>query len=283
MDFNEMIAKEPHGDKCPFCPLEKEPNDKKSYIGKDNDSGTLAENLEAAGDTKEANLYFDVEYEIYRKYSAEAHHLICGNEVLKEEGEIERYLIKQSNSSSKGASGYLEPNDVGYDVNHANNGIWLPSVPDMFRESDGKQPNRWWGDQKKWNRKNSNKPPRISLEEWEKCDAAFIVMEKVKRQFHKGQHGHVGKPHENYVTMAISKLKEVTVFVEHYAEICPMEDDGSSRKSPPYWPAYGLIPILDALSRELKKELEGSPESWNYYISEYAKKCSEWWKRELKK
>ena len=141
--------------------------------------------MENVGDLKEDHLYVDVDFDLYRQYSAEAHHLICGNEVLKEEGEVECYLIKRTKNSSKGQVGYLEPNDVGYDVNSAKNGIWVPSVPDMFRKIDG-EPNRWWGDQKKWNKEHVNMPPRVSIDEWEKIDAAFIVMESVKRQFHKG-------------------------------------------------------------------------------------------------
>src|SRR5690606_6946458 len=134
-------------------------------------------------------------------------------EVLKEEGEVEKFLIKDSKKTSKGAAGLLQPNDVAYDVNCAENGIWLPSVPDMFRKTAEGEPERWWGDQTSWNRRNvkAGLPPRVSLEEWEKMDAAFVVMEQVKRQFHKGQHGKVGKPDKNYVDMAISRLRQVTV------------------------------------------------------------------------
>ncbi len=282
-EFGEVIAVPDAGmheeEKCPFCPVDKQKRDLTSHIGKDNNSKTLAENLEGDDDRKSDHLYFDVEFNIYRRYSAEAHHLICGNEVLKEEGEVEKYLIHKSKKTSKGSAGYLEPNDVGYDVNRAKNGIWLPSVPDLFRKTEG-EPSRWWGDQTDWNRKNPTKPPRVSLGEWEKCDAAFIVMEAVKRQFHKGPHEDVGDASNNYVVMAISRLRQVTVFLEHFAENCPMEDDGSKRKQPPFVPPYGIVSILDLLSKSLSQELKGHPDSWNYYISEFALQCSLWWKRQ---
>lgn len=285
MEFGEAVAVPVSGDhegECPFCPYEKSPAENKvSYIGKDNNSSTLAENLEADGDKKSEHLYVDTDFELYRQYSAEAHHLICGNEVLKEEGEVECYLIKQSKQTSKGSAGYLEPNDVGYDVNSAKNGIWLPSVPDMFRKVEG-EPERWWGDQKVWNKKHSSKPPRVSISEWEKVDAAFIVMEAVKRQFHKGPHGSVGEPHNNYVVMAINQLRQVTVFLNYYAEVCPMEDDGSTRDEPPFYPPNSIIFLLNLLSSSLEKELEGHPSTWNYYISEYALQCSNWWKKNLR-
>ena len=284
MEFDEAVAItniSEHKGHCPFCPLEKvEAKNKISYIGVDNNSSTLRDNLKDSGDPQSEHLYVDHDFELYGRYSAEAHHLICGNEVLKEEGEIECYLIKQSKATSKGQSGYLEPNDVGYNVNCAKNGIWLPSVADVFRKIDG-EPEEWWGDQSKWNKKNVNKTSRISIEEWKKVDSAFIVMESVKRQFHKGSHEDVGEPHNNYVTMAISKLRQVTVFLNHYAEICPMEDDGGTRDEPPFYPPHGVSRILDLLSESLKNELEGHPSTWNYFISEYALECANWWKKHL--
>jgi hypothetical protein len=281
-EFGELVHVAPDeghtAGKCPFCPIEKKKIAKTSYIGKHNDSKKLGTNLEAAGDSKAQHLYFDVEYEIYRNYSAEAHHLICGNEVLKEEGVVEKYLIEDAKTTSKGSAGFLKPNDVGYDVNSAENGIWLPSVPDMFRKTKT-EPMRWWGDQTAWNRKHPMKPARVSLDEWEKADAAFIVMEAVKRQFHKASHGDVGEPDDNYVEMAIGRLRQVTVFLKHFADKCPMEDDGSCRKKPPYYPPYGVISLLNALSKNLARELDGHPDTWNYFISEYARDCSIWWKR----
>lgn len=282
-EFGEVIAVPDAGmhveEKCPFCPVDKQKRDLTSYIGKDNDSTKLASKLTANSDPKSNHLYFDVEFEIYRRYSAEAHHLICGNEVMKEEGEIEKYLIHTSKKTSQGSAGFLDPNDVGYDINNAKNGIWLPSVPDIFRKADG-EPDFWWGDQSDWNRKNPTLLSRVSIGEWQRGDAAFIVMEAVKRQFHKGPHEDVGDATNNYVVMAISRLRQVTVFLEHFAENCPMENDGSKRKQPPYVPPYGIIALLDLLSKSLAKELKGHPGSWNYYISEFALQCSQWWKRQ---
>lgn len=271
----------PHlSDECPFCPVDESPRKIVSLIGKDNNSKTLGENLEISGDLKVDHLYFDDDFETYGRYSAEAHHLICGNEVLKEEAELETYLIKQGKSTSSNSDGKLMPNDVGYDVNHANNGVWLPSVPDMYRVLSGKSPEIWWGNQTDWNRKNKSKPARISLEAWKKADAAFIVMEAVKRQFHKSAHGSVGEPHNNYVEEALVRLRELTTICQNYSKVCPMKN-GEVKDGPPFVPPYRLIGMLDGLSAGLERELIGPPESWDFFISEYALRCAKFWKREL--
>lgn len=272
------IANAHDGEKCPFCPLDKEKKDLTSYIGKHNKSSTLGRRLSAAGDKKEDHLYVDSEH---GKYSAEAHHLICGNEVLKEEGTLEKYLIVQSKTTSKGAAGVIDSdlNDVGYDVNSAKNGIWLPSVPYAHMGGRGRPaPERWWGDQTTWNRENPEKPARISLEEWEKTPMAFAVMQAVGLQFHKGEHGAVGQPHENYVKEAIKRLREISLLAENYSKVCPMNEDGSARTEPPFYPPYRLISALNTLSAGLAEELKGPPDSWNYYISEFALECAYVWK-----
>lgn len=287
MEFGEAVAvtiATKHEGKCPFCPLEKIPAENKvSYIGEDNKSTKLEANLKKKGDPKQKHLYVDSDY---GRYSAEAHHLICGNEVLKEEGEVECFLITESKKTGKGQAGYLQPNDVGYDVNSARNGIWLPSVPDMFRVVKKKDPDRWWGDQKVWNKDNPDKDERNSVPEQVKAEVAFLVMQAVKRQFHKGPHGNVGEPHNNYVVMAINRLRQVTVFLTHFANICPMDDEENKKgkgkrkaqRPPPYYPPNGIIMILDLLSDALHKELIGDPASWNYFISEYALQCANWCK-----
>lgn len=277
-EFLELvkIPDGPHApDKCPFCPIEKKKAGPRSYIGKDNNSKTLGDNLEAIQDKKADHLYEDSEC---GKYSAEAHHAICGNEVLGDERELEQYLVKQGKKTTKGGAGLLMPGDVGYDVNSAENGIWLPSVPYMFMWSKKKTPEEWWGDQTGWNRKHPRRKQRQSLTEDEKEEIAFAVMEAVQRQFHKGPHGSVGEPHNNYVKMAIDRLRQVTAFVTHFAEVCPMDDDGEPKTDPPYYPPFGVIALLNALSLNLKKELQGPPESWNYFISEFALECANYWK-----
>jgi hypothetical protein len=264
----------PHDkEKCPFCPVQTKKQDKTSYIGKDNDSKKLGDNLESAKDPKEDHLYVDSDHGMY---SAEAHHAICGNEVLKKEGRLEKLLIEQGKTTSQEKAGQLKPNDVGYDVNGAKNGIWLPSVPYMYMAGK-KSPTKWWGDQKSWNSKHPNEKKRKSLAQDIKEDIAFTVMAEVKLQFHKGSHGSVGEPHNNYVVMAIKRLRQISVLVENFSETCPMEK-GKPKTDPPFYPPYGLVGMLNSLSVALKRELRGAPQTWKYFISNFALECASHWK-----
>ena len=83
--------------------------------------------------------------------------------------------------------------------------------------------------------------------------------------------------------MALNRLRQVTVYLNHFAETCPMENDDSARDEPPFYPPYKVIRILNLLSDSLEQELKGPPSTWNYYISEYALQCSTWWKKTIAK
>ncbi len=260
-------------DKCCFCPLEKVQNPKiVAKIGRDNKSGTLGSNLKSAGDPEYNHLFEDSEH---GRYSVEAHHLICGNEILGDEKEVEKYLITQNKQTTNKADGYIENtlHDVDWDVNSARNGIWLPSVPDLYRLKGG-EPAVWWGDQNK-----KKYPNRVNLTDSQRNNISFIVMKAVGRQFHKGPHGTAAPPHQSYVDLGLKELKKIKVFLQYYSNVCPMEDgEEKKRKEPPYRPPHGIANTLDLLSDRLKRELLGPPSTWKYFISKYALRCQEWLK-----
>jgi len=262
-------------EKCPFCPIQKVQKPKTlAKIGKHNQSSTLASRLRQIGDTESNHLFED---SVHGKYAVEAHHLICGHEILGDEQNAERFLITQNKTTTKEAPGHIENtlHDVDWDVNSARNGIWLPSVPDIYRVVDEKEPAVWWGEQEK-------QSGRKSLEETDKDAIAFIVMRAVGRQFHKGPHGSAAPADQSYVDLGIKELKKVTKVLEYYSEKCPMEDgDKTKRSSPPYRPPHRIAFTLDLLSDRLRRELVGQPASWKYFISKYAKSCSDWHRTNL--
>lgn len=277
MEFCEAVKILDSGhesDKCPFCPIVTKPPSPApvAKIGRDNNSNTLGSNLEGNDppDPKSDHLYEDSEH---GQYSAEAHHIICGNEILGDEKEVEKYLITQNKMTTKKKPGKIENtlHDVDWDVNAARNGIWLPSVPDMYRIVEiGKEPEVWWG-------KQTKKSGRKFLSKSEKKHISFLVMSNVKRQFHKGSHKSAALPDDSYVLYGINELKKVKVFLKYYSKECPMEDGTKTKRDKePFRPPHGIAHIMDLLSDHLKRELVGEPTSWNYFISEYAMECKVW-------
>ena len=271
-EFGEAVQLPESGhdsDKCCFCPLEKEQiPERKAKIGKDNNSGTLGGNLRKKGDDEANHLFED---SIHGKYSVEAHHIICGNEILADEKEVEKFLITRNKQTTRKAPGHIENtlHDVEWDINAARNGIWLPSVPDKYRKIDG-EPEVWWGEQTKISGRKYLSPS-------EKSKISFIVMKAVGRQFHKGSHKSAAPPHQSYVDLGIDELKKVRKVLIYYSQKCPMEDgEKKKRDSPPYRPPHGIANTLDLLSDRLKQELLGPPKTWKYFISKFALKCHEW-------
>ena len=184
-EFLESVKiQEAHGSledtKRPFCPIVIGPAPKiVAKIGRDNSSDTLGSNLED-GDPKSNHLYEDSEH---GQYSAEAHHIIRGNEILGDEKEIEKYLITQNKQTTKGNPGKIENelHDVDWDVNAARNGIRLPYVSDKYRIIEkGKEPDVWRGQQtKESGRKSQTQSQRNNI--------AYIRL--VIRPFKKGIDG----------------------------------------------------------------------------------------------
>lgn len=271
-EFLEAVAIPSSGhdpEKCCFCPLEKEQEPTRvAKIGKHHNSNTLGKNLEIARDAKSDHLYVD---SVHGEYSLEAHHLICCNEILAEEKEVEKYLITQNKNTTKGAPGLIENtlHDVDWDVNAARNGIWLPSVPDLYRVVDG-DPEIWWG-------KQTKKSEREFLSETDKENISYIVMKAVSRQFHKGSHTSAAPPHQSYVELGLDNLSKIKKVLKYYSKNCPMEDgNNTKRDNPPYRPPHKIAKTLDLLSDVLKNELIGAPSTWKYFISKFAFKCQAW-------
>src|SRR5919198_6553003 len=83
-----------------------------------NNSALLGDNLEAAGDSfQAAKASFTLDDESYElDVTVAAHHLVPGNESLLRANQLIAWMRKGQNVKG----------DVGYGVNHAKNGVWLP-------------------------------------------------------------------------------------------------------------------------------------------------------------
>jgi hypothetical protein len=139
-------------DSCPFCRENEKPDplpvskivdnwdeDKAAarhdMIG--NSSGTLETNMKAEGNPRPTD--WRLRHEV-RKCNGETldlgddhvvkanpHHLVPGNESLKKCPQILKWIFEKEG---------LITNDIGYDVNRAQNGVWLPSNNGMRGNPD---------------------------------------------------------------------------------------------------------------------------------------------------
>jgi hypothetical protein len=245
---------------CPFCPR---PVQEKfaTYPGARNDSAVLeaimgdpdklttrqanarpkngADHRQSASDPKPkpAPIFSDEEY---GAYSAEAHHLISGNQAMKGH-EIEHWIV----------AGKLVSMDTGYSINNADNGEWLPSIPEQYKGG-------------KWS----------ALSFADKLDIAGRPMAEGIGQFHKGPHNisdkdDPGELHTSYPTYVKGLLTDLFELIVGWSQACPVCEPVAA-KNGPYLPNWRIHDMLDAVSRSIGEDLTGPPESWDYFISKLA-------------
>jgi hypothetical protein len=288
----------PHdSDRCPFCPVKEDYQSPDSKVSDAGSAKTLGSNLNATGSQDDSEIwhFLDIKEKtqgLHGAYTLQAHHLICSNEMLGNQKEIQSYLCKQGRHDGK-----LQPCETGYDINAAVNGIWLPSTPSMYktsislqtaiaRGSPGQSFTRTQLDEmaayakfhgytktyatelralgvnteKLWSEMNDTEQDAI----------AQVVMMRKQRQFHLGEHEGAAPPQRSYVQRGIKHLDTLTVFVEHYAKGCPMDDASKPRTQPPYVPPFRLNRHLNVLSKQMRSYIVGDPRRWKYFISKWA-------------
>lgn len=287
-------------DKCPFCPIKKKYQSPKSIVSDENSSKDLGDNLEATEkDDNKASFHInDIMAKtegIHGQYTVQAHHLICGNEILRDQKIIQSWLCKQGRHEGK-----LKPCDTGYNVNNAENGIWLPSTPAQYKTAIKLETalERITGPgsyrpvelkemamfAKQWPEFMRQHGPLLQMlgvnteKSWtdltdeERDDIAFVVMQKQERQFHLSSHGGAvpdDQAEASYVKKGIKHLGTLSIYMRHYSKECPM-DNGAKRSAPPYVPPFKLNEYLDTLSMQMRSYVIGHPKTWKYFISNWA-------------
>lgn len=253
--FTDAVAHSKDMLECPFCPKNKETFT--THGGAANDSQILGDVMGTPdsltgkqggarpkdGKTnrqspdppkpKPAPIFT---HAVYGDYSSEAHHIIPGNQSMKGSA-IEDWLM-----SSKGKIAA----DTGYSINNAANGVWLPSIPEKYRNGS-------WG----------------SMEFSKKLEIAAAAMQS-KGQFHKGHHN-IGDPddpsgvyHQRYSEKIQGELDDLADLISGWSVAC----FEAKKTAPPYDPNWKVHGMIDALGRGIAANI-GSPipKAWRYYIS----------------
>jgi hypothetical protein len=223
------------------------------------DNQTLAPKIDEATDCPGGTVDVDG---IPRPYSVAAHHLIPGDASLPKSKLMK--FIKEGEIWG----------DIGYDVNGAENGLFLPTQTALMREmhaSEGVLPNmepgvRKWQDLSKYIKKK--KESRFGIMSFQEV-YAYRIMLKTGRQFHDA--------HPEYSKKVIEDLEAINVKLVatsgYHCDKCKESKDKDGKLPPPYM----LVGRLNALSRRLAGHLWGNAIRWNepYFTSRFARSMAE--------
>ncbi len=193
-------------------------------------------------------------------YSISAHHLIPGNEALPN-SDILKYL----------ESGAEVWGDVGYDINGAENGIWLPTHSSLSTEM--KQGRLLPGETAPLGYADLTAAVEKANEENAVIGTfqqryTYQVMERTGRQFHDR--------HLDYSNEVIGELNKIaakmTVVAGMHCDKCKNAKKVNGKLPPP----HPIVGRLNALSRRLAGHLWGNPLRWKspYFTSRFAREMA---------
>jgi hypothetical protein len=250
-----LLAVEESKKKCWFCEKKTQDGNKKTDVvanGQTDEGEDIENELENKSSTLGSNLNDEPSWSISNpdpsllkgnkkniKAKAAAHHCIPGNASMMNhhENKLVKHYMKEG-----GKYNHIE--DIGYDINDAANGVWLPGNYDV-RKKNG------WG------------------KTWSACDASFQVdyakstMEKAKWQFHDA--------HEEYSEHVVETLDEIYNQLEKtykkQKKNCPVcgKDLSTQKRTPP----YGLVGRLNFVSGRYRSLLRLSPKNKKHVANGY--------------
>jgi hypothetical protein len=251
MEIGELVAVGidsvlKHGPDCPFCKTNAEEKPPKTPVSKmendldedpdaglvDNDSGELDKEMDKGGLPRPKDWLIDTakigHTEAKHQVIANPHHLVPGNESLKQSTELLPWIFE-----SKGKI----KNDIGYNVNNAANGIWLPSNNGMRGQS------RW-----------SNKKFKLKY--------VVLAMDKAGGHFHDRH----GNPYSSSVTKILNTIANRMNGIDAVAD-CPYKTE-KDNKDGKFKPPYALVARLNGVSTRLRGYLlAGSTPQGSFYTS----------------
>jgi hypothetical protein len=168
-----------------------------------------------------------------------AHHLIPGNASLEKSALFKRFM-KKGGKVQAGDRKFKIRTNIGYNVNGAHNGVWLPGNYGIRKKPVGVT----------WSTlSNGSKAQRTWCFEYAKA-----VMSRARGQFHDT---HVD--YSDNVLAALNKLS--SVMIDHMA-VC--EKECKKKCKGEVDPPYRLKTALYTMSRTLKSHVRGQPPTWRF-------------------
>jgi len=242
-----MLADNKHDDSCYFCNAKEEPkevendlvddHDEDAHLTFKNDAGKLGKAIGGDQGKKRITLEGMKKDGQELDVSVAAHHLIPGNASLKESQlfQSNKYLWKDK--KVKG--------NIGYNVNDAPNGVWLP----------GNYAARPWGAGGLEFQSTFGPSPQTY---------AFAAIEAWGAQFHDA--------HESYSTFVMQGLNKIFQKLEKNEDVwCP---EAKKKDEPPdkRKPMYVLVSRLNTVSSRMRQMLVAPSTNWkkNIYTSRFS-------------
>jgi hypothetical protein len=270
--------------KCPFC-KETTLLNYRTKFGEEKDEGKLRTNLAASGQitndggpifpiagandktkgwTADAGVFEDFEVEM----AAAPHHIIPGNTAMK------RSKVESWTRKSKGKI----KQDIGYDIDGAPNGVFLPHLPEiyftrrietgMWDDAAGdfvtqsvtmaKGYGQSWGDNKKKKQKGLSANAKESI--------VYTIMLETSLQAHFSDHDASYIHTDAAMTYDLDCQREcdqLDDLMKLKSQLCPQK----SNPKPSFNPPYSLVGLINGKSAEVLTRITGRPKKWSSWIS----------------
>lgn len=184
--------------------------------------------------------------------AAAPHHLIPGKAAMAESN-LEKWTC-----ASKGKI----KEDIGYNIDCAQNGIFLPHLPEIYwtKHKEGIPMAKFYG--QTWSGLSGSSKESIS----------FVVMQETWLQIHYTDHDDPYEemsPYASYDQECIDLCDELgnDITKRMKDSICPE----CGRKPKEYDPPYEVVNEINQISKKLKNRITGKPTRWRSWVSPLAK------------
>jgi hypothetical protein len=179
------------------------------------------------------------------------HHLLPGNAAMAK-SKVETWTL-----ASKGKI----KEDVGYNIDGADNGIWLPHLPHIHWTS--------YMDRAKKIRFSDHYGTWKDLSPEEQTWIGIVVMGDTQLQMHYTDHDDAYAHVDNDTTYDDEALERCNLLADLMQDVwsrkCPKE-----RKKKKLDPPYGIIERLNLQSQYMRNRISGPPKRWKSWVSPLA-------------
>ena len=191
-----------------------------------------------------------------------AHHLVPAQASLKKSDLLPWLVKKGTPAKVKGGGGKngLVRNNVGYDVNGAHNGVWLPGPYAMRGVWTGFAPTSDAEDEIPADTPAVSTEPAgdPTMTKDAQFEYAVVAMRKGRGQFHDAHPKYSG-----YVLDALNLIAGAMVVAAAFSNCDECKKKLEKGDIPP---PYSLIDRLNSVSRRLRSRLIGGPASWRRFL-----------------